>query len=57
MHFVNVPLLAAAGLVCLSVPAGLFSARIGFSFLLVFLLAGVLGGEDGLAATASTTIG
>jgi potassium/hydrogen antiporter len=47
MDFVNVPLLAAAGLVFLSVLAGLFSARIGFSFLLVFLLAGVLAGEDG----------
>ncbi len=48
MDFVNVPLLAAAGLVFLSVLAGLFSARIGFSFLLVFLLAGVLAGVDGL---------
>jgi cell volume regulation protein A len=47
MDFVNVPLFAAAGLVFLSVLAGLFSARIGFSFLLVFLLAGVLAGEDG----------
>lgn len=47
MDFVNVPLLAAAGLVFFSVLAGLFSARIGFSFLLVFLLAGVLAGEDG----------
>jgi cell volume regulation protein A len=47
MDFVNVPLLAAASLVFLSVLAGLFSARIGLSFLLVFLLAGVLAGEDG----------
>jgi cell volume regulation protein A len=47
MDFVNVPLLAAAGLVFASVLAGLFSARLGFSFLLVFLLAGVLAGEDG----------
>lgn len=47
MDFVNVPLLAAAGLVFFSVLAGLFSARIGFSFLLVFLLAGILAGEDG----------
>jgi cell volume regulation protein A len=47
MDFVNVPLLAAAGLVFFSVLAGLFTARIGFSVLLVFLLAGVLAGEDG----------
>ena len=47
MDFVNPPLLAAAALVFVSVLAGLFSARIGFSFLLVFLLAGVLAGEDG----------
>jgi cell volume regulation protein A len=47
MDFVNVPLLAAASLVFASVLAGLFSARIGFSFLLVFLVAGVLAGEDG----------
>lgn len=48
MDFVNVPLFAASTLVFISVLAGLFSARIGFSFLLVFLLAGVLAGEDGI---------
>jgi cell volume regulation protein A len=48
MDFVNLPLFGAAALVFVSVLAGLFSARIGFSFLLVFLLAGVLAGEDGL---------
>jgi cell volume regulation protein A len=48
MDFVNLPLLAAAALVFASVLAGLFSARIGFSFLLVFLAAGVLAGEDGI---------
>lgn len=48
MDFVNLPLFAAAGLVFASVLAGLFSARIGFSFLLVFLFAGILAGEDGL---------
>jgi cell volume regulation protein A len=48
MDFVNVPLFAAAALVFTSVLAGLFSARIGFSFLLVFLLAGVVAGEDGI---------
>jgi cell volume regulation protein A len=47
MDFVNVPLFAAASLVFLSVLAGLVSARIGFSFLLVFLLAGIVAGEDG----------
>ena len=48
MDFVNLPLLAASGLVFASVLAGLFSARIGFSFLLVFLCAGILAGQDGL---------
>jgi potassium/hydrogen antiporter len=47
MDFVNLPLLAAAALVFASVLAGLFSARIGFSFLLIFLFAGILAGEDG----------
>jgi potassium/hydrogen antiporter len=57
MDFVNVPCWLAASLVFVSVLAGLFSARIGFSFLLVFLLAGMLAGEDGPAASASTTSG
>ena len=48
MDFVNLPLLAAAALVFASVLAGLYSARIGFSFLLVFLVAGILAGEDGI---------
>ncbi len=47
MDFVNVPLFAAATLVFISVLAGLMSARVGFSFLVVFLLAGVLAGVDG----------
>ncbi|HQY10404.1 MAG TPA: potassium/proton antiporter, partial [Burkholderiaceae bacterium] len=47
MDFLNVPLFAAAALVFTSVLAGLFSQRIGFSFLLVFLVAGILAGEDG----------
>lgn len=47
MDFVSVPLLAAAALVFASVLAGLFSVRIGFSFLLIFLGAGMLAGEDG----------
>ena len=48
MDFVNLPLFAAAGLVFASVLVGLFSARIGLSSLLVFLLAGILVGEDGI---------
>ncbi len=48
MQFVNIPLLAVSALVFISVLIGLFSTRIGFSFLLVFLLAGVLAGEDGV---------
>ncbi len=48
MQFVNMPLLAVSTLVFLSVLIGLFSTRVGFSFLLVFLLAGVLTGEDGI---------
>jgi cell volume regulation protein A len=48
MDFVNLPLLAASALVFASVLAGMFSARIGFSFLLVFLIAGILAGEDGM---------
>ena len=47
MDFVNLPLLAGALLVVLSVLAGLFSTRVGFSFLLVFLCAGLVAGEDG----------
>ncbi|WP_157270887.1 potassium/proton antiporter [Azohydromonas aeria] len=48
MEFVYLPLLAAAALVFVSVLAGMFSTRVGFSFLLVFLLAGILAGEDGI---------
>lgn len=43
----NLPLMAAAGLVFASVLAAVYSARQGFSFLLVFLVAGMLAGEDG----------
>lgn len=45
--FLNLPLMAAAGLVFASVLAAVYSARLGFSFLLVFLVAGMLAGEDG----------
>jgi cell volume regulation protein A len=47
MDFINAPLLAAATLVFASMLAGMLSARAGFSFLLVFLVAGMLAGEDG----------
>jgi cell volume regulation protein A len=47
MDFINAPLLAAATLVFVSMLAGMLSARAGFSFLLVFLVAGMLAGEDG----------
>lgn len=47
MNFVNVPLLAASVVVFACLVFGLFSARIGLSFLLVFLVAGMLVGEDG----------
>lgn len=47
LDFLTLPLLVAASLVFVSVLAGVVSARAGFSFLLVFLLAGVLAGEDG----------
>jgi len=36
LDFLSLPLLGAAALVFISVLAGVFSARIGFSFLLVF---------------------
>ncbi|MDQ7745491.1 potassium/proton antiporter [Hydrogenophaga pseudoflava] len=47
LDFLALPLLVAAALVFVSVLAGVVSTRAGFSFLLVFLLAGVLAGEDG----------
>jgi potassium/hydrogen antiporter len=47
LDFLTLPLLAAAALVFFSVLAGVFSARVGFSFLLVFLVVGTLAGVDG----------
>ena len=47
MDFINLPLLAAATLLFLSLVLGIFSTRVGFPFLLVFLIAGALAGEDG----------
>ncbi len=47
LDFLSLPLLAASALIFVSVLAGVFSTRVGFSFLLVFLLSGILAGEDG----------
>ncbi|MDE1950481.1 MAG: potassium/proton antiporter, partial [Burkholderiales bacterium] len=47
MEFINLPLLAVAALLFLSLALGVFSTRAGFPLLLVFLLAGALAGEDG----------
>ena len=47
LDFLTLPLFAAAALVFISVLAGVFSARAGFSFLLVFLVIGTLAGVDG----------
>lgn len=47
LDFLALPLLAAASLVFISVLAGVFSARVGFSFLLIFLVVGTLAGTDG----------
>src|SRR5438105_670120 len=47
MEALNLLLLAGGLLVFLSLLAGVFSTRFGLSFLLVFLVAGMLVGEDG----------
>jgi cell volume regulation protein A len=47
MDLLNPALLGAGALVFASVLAGLYSARAGLSFLLVFLVVGMLAGEDG----------
>lgn len=47
LDFLALPLLGASALIFISVLAGLLSARAGFSFLLVFLVVGMLAGEDG----------
>ena len=47
MDLLNASLFAVGALVFASVLAGLFSARAGLSFLVVFLVVGMLAGEDG----------
>jgi potassium/hydrogen antiporter len=47
MDLLNFFMFVAGALVFASVIAGLFSARAGLSFLLVFLIVGMLAGEDG----------
>ncbi|MEY4562076.1 MAG: hypothetical protein RLZZ618_1353 [Pseudomonadota bacterium] len=47
MHTLNLFLLAGGLLVFFSLTAGVVSARLGLSFLLVFLIAGMLAGVDG----------
>ena len=47
MEAMNLLLLAGGLLVFISLLAGVYSARLGLSFLLVFLIAGMLVGEDG----------
>ena len=52
LDFLALPLLTAAALLLTSLVAGLVSARLGLSFLLVFLVAGMLLGEDGPGGVA-----
>jgi cell volume regulation protein A len=47
LDFLSVPLMASSALIFISVLAGVFSTRVGFSFLLAFLLTGIFAGVDG----------
>ena len=47
LDFLSMPLLTVSALIFASVLAGVFSARLGFSFLLAFLVTGIMAGEDG----------
>lgn len=47
LDFLSIPLLTASGLIFISLIVGLFSKRLGFSFLLAFLATGMMGGNDG----------
>lgn len=48
LDFLALPLMAAAALIFIAVFTGILSSRVGFPFLLVFLIAGVLTGVDGI---------
>ena len=47
LDFLSLPLLGASALIFVSVLVGVFSKRLGFSFLLAFLVSGMLAGVDG----------
>ena len=47
LDFLSLPLLGASALIFISVLIGVFSTRVGFSFLLAFLVTGMLAGIDG----------
>ncbi len=47
LDFLSLPLLGASALIFISVLVGVFSKRAGFSFLLAFLVTGMLAGVDG----------
>lgn len=47
LDFLSLPLLGASALIFISVLAGVFSTRVGFSFLLAFLVTGILAGVGG----------
>ncbi|MDD2879598.1 MAG: potassium/proton antiporter [Rhodoferax sp.] len=47
LDFLSLPLLGASALIFISVLVGVFSKRVGFSFLLAFLVTGMLAGVDG----------
>jgi len=47
LDFMSLPLLGASALIFVSVLVGVFSKRVGFSFLLAFLVTGMLAGVNG----------
>jgi len=47
LDFLSLPLLGASALIFISVLVGVFSKRVGFSFLLAFLVTGMLAGVNG----------
>jgi cell volume regulation protein A len=53
VHLINLFIFFGALMIVLSVIAGMFSARLGAPLLLVFLLLGMLAGEDGFGVSFS----